>query len=266
MKSLSVLIAASLALGVLPARAEAPVVAARGVATVDTVTVFAAASLKNALDEAAAAWKAKTGTEVKISYAASTPLAKQIEAGAPADIFVSADLASMDYLAERKLIVDSSRSNFLGNTLVVVAPKGSATTKLGFEKGAFETALGESGRIATGDPASVPVGKYARAALEKLGLWGDLQNRFAFADNVRNALNFAARDEAPLAIVYATDAASEPKVKVVATFPKDSHPAIVYPIALTKAAGPEAPAKFLKFLKSPAGTAAFAKQGFIILK
>lgn len=232
-----------------------------GQATAPTVTVFAAASLKNALDTAAAAFKAKSGIELKISYAGSMALAKQIEAGAPADVFVSADAASMDYLAGKNLIRADTRADFLGNVLVVVAPKSSKLEKLAFTKDALTQAIG-SGKIATGDPASVPVGKYAKAALEKLGLWSVAEPNFAFTDNVRAALNFVAREEAPLGIVYLTDAKSEPKVKVVATFPANTHPAIVYPIALTSTAQGDGAAKLLSFLLSKPGKAIFAEQGF----
>lgn len=248
-----------------PAVAEAPAAGADKAASAEKVTVFAAASLKNALDDAAAAFKKKTGVEVSISYAASLPLAKQIEAGAPADIFISADIASVDYLATRSLLKEGTRSDLLGNQLVVVAPKTAALKSLGFEKDAFFAALGAGGRIATGDPASVPVGKYAKAAFEKLGLWNALDSRFAFTENVRAALVFVAREEAPLGVVYATDANSEPKVKIVATFPAASHPPIVYPIAQTASSTSEAASKLLAFLKGPEAAPAFVKQGFSVL-
>ncbi len=258
-------VAAFLSLNISSAFAEAPTAGADKATAAKTVTVFAAASLKNALDDAAAAFKKKTGVEVSISYAASLPLAKQIEAGAPADIFISADVASVDYLATRNLIKADTRSNLLGNSLVVVAPKTSPLKSLAFEKGAFLSAIGSDGRISTGDPASVPVGKYAKAALEKLDLWSALEPRFAFTENVRAALVFVAREEAPLGIVYATDANSEPKVKVVATFPASSHPPIVYPIALTSASTSDVAAKLLAFLKGPEAAPAFVKQGFTVL-
>lgn len=250
---------------VSPAFAEAPSAGADKAAAAKTVTVFAAASLKNALDDAAAAFKKKTGVEVSISYAASLPLAKQIEAGAPADIFISADVASADYLSTRNLIKADTRANLLGNSLVVVAPKTSPLKSVAFEKDALLAAIGPDGRIATGDPASVPVGKYAKAALEKLDLWSALESRFAFTENVRAALVFVAREEAPLGIVYATDANSEPKVKVVATFPQSSHPPIVYPIALTSASTSAAATRLLAFLKGPEAAPAFVKQGFTVL-
>jgi molybdate transport system substrate-binding protein len=233
-------------------------------AAAPTVTIFAASSLKNALDAVATAFKAKTGVETKISYAGSLTLAKQIEAGAPADVFVSADVASMDYLSERKLIEPNSRSNLLGNTLVLVAPRSAKLEQVELTKEAFVAALG-SGRIATGDIASVPVGKYAKAALERLGLWTVAEPHFALTDNVRSALVFVALEEAALGVVYVTDAKSEPKVKVVATFPENSHPPIVYPVALISSAKDDAPAKFLAFLRSPEARAIFVDQGFKVL-
>ncbi|MDE2579814.1 MAG: molybdate ABC transporter substrate-binding protein [Hyphomicrobiales bacterium] len=252
-----------LALAPLAGRAEGPAPASAGAATAQSVTVFAAASLRNALDEAAAAWKAATGKDAKISYAASFPLAKQIEAGAPADIFISADEASMDYLDQRKLLAPGSRANFLGNSLVVVAPRDSATDALPFAASAWSATLGQS-RLAIGDPASVPAGKYARAALQKLDLWSALEPRLALTDNVRSALLFVSRGEAPLGVVYATDAAADAHVKIVATFPAGSHPPIVYPIALTATAQGAAPAQFLAFLRSAAARPYFEKQGFTL--
>jgi molybdate transport system substrate-binding protein len=248
-----------------PAFAEAPAVGAEKSANAATVTVFAAASLKNALDDAAAAFKKKTGIEATISYAASLPLAKQIEAGAPADIFISADVASADYLTTRNLLKEDTRTNLLGNSLVVVAPKSSPLKKVALEKDALLAALGADGRIATGHPTSVPAGKYAKAAFEKLGLWSALEPRFAFTENVRAALVFVAREEAPLGVVYSTDANSEPKVKIVATFPENSHPPIVYPIALTAASTSDAAVKLLSFLKGKDAAPFFIKQGFTVL-
>lgn len=240
------------------AHAEAP-----AAAQATTLTVFAAASLKNALDAAAEIYKAQTGVAAQISYAASFTLAKQIEAGAPADVFFAADTASMDYLAERRLIDPATRVDLLGNMLVVVAPASAPLTRLALTPGAFAAALGDR-RLAMGDPASVPAGKYAQAAFESLKLWSEVQPRAAFADNVRAALNFVARDEAPLGVVYATDAQAERKVKVVAAFAADTHPEIVYPLAATTR-GAEAAGGFLKFLRSPAARATFETQGFSVL-
>jgi molybdate transport system substrate-binding protein len=262
----SIALALTLAFGVASGRAEAPVASAppSGQGGAPTVTVFAAASLKNALDAASTAFKAKTGVELKISYASSMALAKQIESGAPAELFVSADEASMDYLAGKNLIKADTRANLLGNALVMVAPRSSKLEKLAFTKEAFKAAI-ESGKIATGDPASVPVGKYAKAALQKLGLWEIAEPKLALTDNVRSALMFVARDEAPLGVVYLTDAKAEPKVKIVASFPTNSHPPIVYPIALTASAQGDGPTQLLAFLKSTAAKALFVEQGFTFL-
>ncbi len=243
------------------AESQSPVAAPGGTAGAQTVTIFAAASLKNALDAVSTAFKARTGIDLKISYAGSMALAKQIESGAPAEVFVSADEASMDYLTAKNLIQPGTRSDLIGNTLVVVAPKSAKLEKLPFTKEAFSAAIG-SGKITTGDPASVPVGKYAKAALEKLDLWATIETHFAFTDNVRAALMFVARDEASLGIVYRSDAQSEPKVKTVATFPAESHPPIVYPIALTATAQGEAAKKLIAFLKTKAAKDLFVQQGF----
>jgi molybdate transport system substrate-binding protein len=228
------------------------------------VTIFAAASLKNALDEAAALWKSRTGEDISISYAASFPLARQIEAGAPADIFIAADQESMSYLADKKLLAPETRKDLLGNELVLVAPKTAAGDSVALTREGFAAAL-KDGRLSMGDPASVPAGKYGQAALTKLGLWDDLQGKAAFADNVRSALLFVSRGETPLGIVYATDAKAAPDVKIVARFPADSHKPIVYPIALTAAAKGEAPIKVLAFLDGPEAAKAFEKQGFVVL-
>jgi molybdate transport system substrate-binding protein len=228
-----------------------------------TVTIFAAASLQSALDAVAAAYKAESGAEARISYAASLTLARQIEAGAPADVFISADAASMDYLAARQLIDASSRFDLLGNSLVVVAPLSSRLQQIALTKDALSSAIGE-GRVAMGDPASVPAGKYAKAALEQLGLWKTVEPHLAFTDTVRAALVFVAREEAPLGIVYATDARGEPRVKTVAAFPDSSHPRIIYPATAT-AGGGEAGKRFLAFLKTPMAKTAFEAQGFVLL-
>jgi molybdate transport system substrate-binding protein len=231
-----------------------------------TVTIFAAASLKNALDSAATAYQANSGNKIVISYAGSSALAKQIEHGAPADIFISADLDWMNYLAKAKLIKDDTRSNMLGNRLVLIAPKSSsADIKIGKDF-ALAAALGD-GRLAVADVKAVPAGKYAHAALEKLGVWTAVEPKLAQAENVRAALALVAQGEAPFGIVYQTDAAAEPKVKVVDAFPDDTHPPIIYPIAVTAASkNPDEALAFIGYLKSPEGQAAFTKQGFTILK
>ncbi len=227
------------------------------------VLVFAAASLKTALDAIAVAWRRETGQEATISYAASPTLAKQIESGAPADMFISADLDWMNYLEQHKLIDPETRIDLLGNSLVLIAPADSAaraTIATGFPLAAL---LGD-GRLAIADPASVPAGKYGRVALERLGVWSSVEHRIAAAENVRAALLLVARGEAPLGIVYQTDATAEPGVRIVDTFPPDSHPPIVYPMALTRAAGPEARA-FAAYLRGPTACALFEAQGFTVL-
>jgi molybdate transport system substrate-binding protein len=230
----------------------------------DTV-VFAAASLKNALDAAAGLYKEKTGKTVTTNYAASPALAKQIEERAPADIFFSADLAWMDYLEEQNLIKNDSRVTLLGNTIVLVAPKDSAAA-LTLEPGVkLADALGADGKLAMANVDSVPAGKYGKAALEKLGLWAEVEGKVVQADNVRAALAFVSAGEAPLGIVYQTDANADDKVKVVATFPEDSHEPILYPVALTASSTNPDAAEFLEFLKSKAARPAFEKQGFRIV-
>jgi molybdate transport system substrate-binding protein len=226
------------------------------------VTVFAAASLKNALDAVAADWRKQTGKAVTISYAASSTLAKQIENGAPADLFISADLDWMDYLQQRHLIDPKSRRDLLGNKLVLIAPKES-TVQATLEPGFPLARLLDGGRLAMADPKTVPAGKYGKAALSYLGVWDAVSPRAAQAENVRAALALVAKGEAPLGIVYGTDAKSEPAVRVVGTFPEDSHPQILYPVALTASAKPEA-VKFLEFLLSPEAAPSFESQGFTI--
>ena len=228
------------------------------------VLVFAAASLKNALDEISAQWQRESGKKAAISYAASNTLIKQIEQGAPADIFISADLDWMDYGQQKSLIKPDTRSNLLGNRLVLIAPKDSnisANIQPGFDL----AALLKGGRLAMGNVDAVPAGKYGKAALEKLGAWDGVKDKIAQAESVRAALVLVARGEAPLGIVYQTDAASDPTVKIVGAFPENTHPPIIYPVALTKdATGAEAMA-FLNFLRSAAARAAFERQGFTVL-
>ena len=171
----------------------------------------------------------------------------------------------MNYLEKRGALAPNTRFNLLGNALVLIAPRDSALSQIAFEPKAFEQALGAN-RIALGDPAAVPAGKYAKEAFTALHLWGVIEPRAAYADNVRSAMVFVARGEAPLGVVYATDAASEPKVKVLATLPETSHPPIVYPAALTKGASGDAPSRFLAFLRAPESAAVFRKYGFVVLK
>lgn len=229
------------------------------------VLVFAAASLKNALDGAIDAFTRESGVNVTASYAASSALARQIEQGAPAAMLISADLDWMDYLQERGLIDPMSRSNLLGNAIVLVAPRDSTIGEVTLRPGLDLAALLGDGRLAVGEVKSVPAGKYAKAALERLGAWEGVADRLAQAENVRAALALVSRGEAPLGIVYQTDAAADPAARIVATFPADSHPPIIYPIALTKGA-PEPAAAFLAFLRSaPTARAAFTREGFAVL-
>jgi molybdate transport system substrate-binding protein len=229
-----------------------------------SLTVFAAASMKNTLDDIDAAYTGKTGVKIVASYAASSALAKQIEQGAPADVFVSADTDWMDYAANKKVISASTRLNLLGNSIVLVAPKDSGIDKITISQGFDLAKLAGDGKIATGDVNAVPVGKYAKAALEKLGAWQAAAPKFAMAESVRAALTLVARGEAALGIVYATDARVESGVKIVGTFPMDSHPPIIYPVAATSTAKPEA-ASYLAFLRSSAAKAIFEKYGFSFL-
>ena len=229
-----------------------------------TLTVFAAASMKNALDDVDAAYTAKTGVKVTASYAASSVLAKQIEQGAPADIFVSADTDWMDYATAKKNIDVPSRVDLLGNSIVLIAPKDSKIDNVTIGNGFDLAKLAGDGKIATGDVKAVPVGKYAQAALEKLGSWQAAAPKFAMAESVRAALALVARGEAVLGIVYSTDAKVEPGVKIVGTFPADSHPPIIYPVAATSTAKPDA-AGYLAFLKTSAAKAIFEKYGFKFL-
>jgi molybdate transport system substrate-binding protein len=229
-----------------------------------TLTVFAAASMKNALDDIDATFTAKTGIKVNASYAASSTLAKQIEQGAPADIFVSADTDWMDYATARKNINEPTRVNLLGNSIVLIAPKDSKIDNIAIGPGFDLAKLAGDGKIATGDVKAVPVGKYSKAALEKLGAWTAAEPKFAMADSVRAALTLVARGEAALGIVYATDAKVEPGVKIVGTFPADSHPPIIYPVAATATAKPEAK-DYLDYLHASAAKAVLEKYGFVYL-
>ena len=229
-------------------------------AAAEPVTVFAAASLKESLDEAAAAYEQATGTPVRVSYAASSALARQIEQGAPAQVFISADLEWMDYLQQRGRVDAASRHELLGNRLVLVAPQdGLARVDLA-RAGSIAAALG-AGRLAVGQTASVPAGKYARAALQSLGQWDGVKTRLAESESVRAALMLVARGETPLGIVYASDAKAEPRVRVAATFPEASHPRIVYPVAALRGSSTDA-ADFVRWLSSPAARGIFVRRGF----
>jgi len=228
------------------------------------VTVFAAASLKEALDEAVRRFDSDTGHRTRVSYGASSALARQIEHGAPADFLFSADLEWMDYLAARKLIDAKSRIELLSNRLVLISPAGSdikVAIRPNFPLGEL---LGTN-RLAMADPDHVPAGKYARSALEALGAWTGVSSKIARTENVRAALILVARREAPLGIVYRTDALAERKVRIVAEFPASSHPRIVYPAALTASSGSPAAPQLLAFLRSRIARAIWEKHGFAVL-
>ena len=229
-----------------------------------SLTIFGAASLKNALDDVHAGFTKQSGIKTVTSYAASPALVRQIEQGAPADVFASADLEWMDYGLKNKLVNPDTRVNLLGNRLVLIAPKDSKIGTVTLAAGLDLAKLVGDSRIATGEVKSVPVGRYARAALQRLGLWSSVEKRMAMVDNVRLALTLVARGEAALGIVYETDAKVEPGVKIVGHFPPDSHPAIVYPVAATVTAKPEA-VRYLAFLRSQAAKAVFEKYGFTFL-
>jgi len=225
------------------------------------ILVFAAASLTDALQVLGSAYEKTAPVKVKLSFDASSNLARQIEAGARADVFFSADTQWMDYLQTRNLIQASTRQNVIGNSLVLIAPADSQIKlKIG-PHFPLVAALGKDGRLATGDPDSVPAGRYARSALSTLGVWDEVSPRLARAENVRVALLYVARGEAPLGIVYGTDAQVDKTVRVVDTFPANTHPPIVYPVALTKSAQAAA-AAFVTYLAGPRGHEVFSKYGF----
>ena len=247
----------------LVATFAATAIAGTALAQTRPVLVFAAASLKTALDAIAAQWRTETGGRVTISYAASSTLAKQIENGAPAELYISADEDWMDYLQQRKLIDPKTRIDLLGNRLVLIAPADSAA-RVTIGPGFPLAALIGDGRLAMADPEAVPAVRYAKAALDALGVWPALTGRIAAAENVRAALLLVARGEAPLGIVYQTDAAADPAVRIVGSFPPESHPPIVYPMALSSAAGPDSRA-FAAYLRGPAAGALFEAQGFTLL-
>jgi molybdate transport system substrate-binding protein len=228
------------------------------------VTVFAAASLTNVLQRVGDEFTRSTGLPVRLVFAASSVLARQIEAGAGADVFISADQEWMDDLEQRGGIQKSSRRNLLGNRLALIAP-ASSTQQLEIAPGfPLAKALG-GGRLATGDPDSVPVGRYAKSALTRLGVWQEVEGRLVRADDVRQALTFVARGEVPFGIVYATDARIDPRVRTVGIFPAETHLPITYPIALTHRAGTDA-SRFVEFLRGAAGRAVFEQAGFVVLQ
>ncbi len=229
------------------------------------VTVFAAASLKEALDEQGKQFEAATGNKVIVSFAGSNTLAKQIEAGAPADIFISADLDWMDYVDKRKLVVPDSRVNLLRNTLVLIAPLSSTSTLKIAPHFDLAGALG-TGKLAMANPDSVPAGKYGKGALEALGVWTSVEKQVARAENVRAALALVARDEAPFGIVYRTDAMADKGVKIIDTFPAGTHPDIIYPAALLTNGKSPVGKQFLDDLRSAKASAVWEKYGFGLVK
>ena len=226
--------------------------------------VFAPSSLTDVLQAISAAYTRERRSTVKLSFGSTATLARQIESGARADVFLSADLAWMDYLAERALIDLPSRKVLLGNRLVLVAPANSTETLQIAKNFPLQQALGKTGRLAIADPQSAPAGRYGRAALQYLGVWPALEPRLAITDNVRSALLFVARGEAPFGIVYATDARAEPRVRIVGMFPEDSHPAIIYPVALVRNSG-SAGTAFIDYLSSPTARRIFSEAGFTLL-
>ena len=234
---------------------------ASSMATAAGVTVFAAASLKGAMDEQARQFEVGTGNKVTVSYGASNALARQIEAAAPADVFISADRDWMDYLDQKRLLAPNSRVDLLRNTLVLIAPSSSnSKLKIGPNFG-LAAALGRE-KLAMANPDSVPAGKYGKSALEKLGIWGSVEKQVARAENVRAALALVSRGEAPFGIVYATDALADDKVVIVDAFPPGSHPPIVYPAALLVTGTSAAGKSLLDYLRSPAARSVWQKYGF----
>ena len=229
------------------------------------VTVFAAASLKEAMDEQARQFEARTGDKIVVAYAASNALAKQIEAGAPADVFISADLDWMDFLEQRKRLAPNTRVTLLRNTLVLIAPTTSSVTLKIAPGFTLATALGGE-RLAMANPDSVPAGKYGRSALETLGVWTGVETKVARTENVRAALALVARGETPLGIVYGTDAIAEKSVRIVDTFPAASHPPILYPAAVVAASASPGARPLLDYLRSPSAAPVWEKYGFGVVK
>ncbi len=233
------------------------------------VTVFAAASLKDALDAVNKACETEVGEAATISYAASSALAKQIESGAPADVFMSADLDWMKYLSDKKLIKPDTEKQLLGNAVVLIAPTESttkdSTAEAKLDKGFDLAGLLGDGKLAMGDVKAVPAGKYGKAALESLGIWPSVEGKVAQAENVRAALKLVATGEAPLGIVYQTDAHAEPSVKIIGMFPEGSHPPIIYPVAETAGAKDAETSAWLKCAESDTAKPLYEEQGFTVL-
>ncbi len=227
-----------------------------------TLTVFAAASMKNALDDVDASWTQSGGATVAASYASSSTVAKQIEQGAPADIFISADEKWMEYLVGKALV--RQPRDLLGNALVLIAGKDDGTT-IAIHPGFDLAGQLHGGRLAVGDPSNVPAGIYAKEALQKLGVWDSVESRLAPAADVRAALVLVSRGEAPLGIVYETDAKIDPGVRIAGLFPEDSHKPILYPVAIVSSSTNPDAAKFLAYLETPAAKAIFTRYGFRVL-
>lgn len=239
--------------------------AVAGQATADDtgkITVFAAASLTNAMQDIAKEYKKEHNVEVVSSFASSSTLARQIEAGAPADLFISADQKWMDYAVEKKSIDTATRQTLLGNSLVLIASKASEQGHVTIDTKTHWTSLLKGGRLAVGDPDHVPAGIYAKEALQKLGAWDTLSPKLAPAEDVRGALALVERNEAPLGIVYGSDAVASKGVKVVGTFPEDSHKKVEYPIAITDGHNNVTVKAFYDYLKGPQASAIFKQYGF----
>lgn len=234
-------------------------------AQTNDVVIFAAASLKSALDEINTRRQQETGRKAVVSYAASSALARQIEQGAPADLFISADLDWMDYVQQRNLIKPETRTNLLGNKIVLIAPKNS-TASVKIAPGVDLAGLLGNSRLAMADVNAVPAGKYGKASLEALGLWASVQAKLAQSENVRAALLLVSRGEAPLGIVYQTDAVADPNVKIVDAFPENTYPPVVYPLALTASSRNADAAAFATHLKSPRAKELFENQGFTVVE
>ena len=261
LKRLSLKLLAGVALGLTMAFVVTP----RAQAQTQDVVVFAAASLKTALDEVSARWRAEGNRAPKISYGASSALAKQIEQGAPADLFISADLDWMDYLDQRQLIQSATRFDLLGNRLALIAEKSSTvqlTIAPGFD---LAGALGNN-RLAMANVEAVPAGRYGKAALEKLGVWAAVAGKTAQAADVRAALVLVSRGEAPFGIVYQTDVVADPGVRIVGLFPADSHPPIIYPAALVATSNSGDARRLLDYLGGAVAKPLFETQGFTVLK
>ena len=229
------------------------------------MTVFAAASTTNAITEIGKLYSDRHMGRVTPSFASSSTLAKQIESGAPADVYISANKKWMDFLEEKNLIDRGSRLDLLGNRIVLITPMDSTVKSIDVAPGfALATFLGREGRLSMGDPEHVPAGMYGKQALENLGVWGQVADRLAPMKDVRAALVLVERAEAPLGLVYATDAAISKKVRVVGTFPVTSHPSIVYPVAVVAGGKAKAARDFIDFLRSPESRAIFEKYGFVV--